>query len=106
MLEVRLRALEATALRVLDLPDLPTTPEASLLKVRGTELHQDFTRFIGEVLADASLPYDLEAMQSPQRDGDGLYDAITPNYLFLRKASLSAGTNEIQRDIIARNILG
>lgn len=104
LLDVRLRALEATALRVLGLPNLPVTPEASLLKIRGTELQQAYTRLIGEVLGEASLPYDVSALQAggpPDPD----HDPITPNYLFLRKASISAGTNEVQRDIIARNLL-
>jgi alkylation response protein AidB-like acyl-CoA dehydrogenase len=105
LLDVRLRALETTALRVLDLPNLPVTPEASLLKIRGTELQQDYTRLIGEVLGDASLPYDVDWLRSAQADEGGLYDAITPNYLFLRKASISAGTNEVQRDIIARQVM-
>lgn len=105
LLDVRLRALEATALRVLERHDLHLAPEASLLKVRGTELQQDYTRLIGEMLADASLPYDLAVLESHEDDASGLYDPITPNYLFLRKASISAGTNEIQRDIIARHIL-
>lgn len=104
LLDVRLRALEATALRVLDLPNLLVTPEASLLKIRGTELQQDYLRLIGEVLGEASLPYDVEALQAGS-DADERYDAITPNYLFMRKASISAGTNEIQRDIIAKHVL-
>lgn len=101
LLDVRLRALEATALRVLDLPNLPVAPEASLLKIRGTELQQDYTRLIGEVLGESSLPYSTDAMHAGG-DPDPMFDAITPNYLFLRKASISAGTNEVQRDIIAR----
>ena len=59
---------------------------------------------IGEVLGEASLPYDVSALHAggpPDPD----HDPITPNYLFLRKASISAGTNEVQRDIIARNLL-
>ena len=104
MLDVRLRALEATALRLLDRADLHLTPEASLLKVRGTELQQDYTRLIGDLLGDASLPYDLGALESREDDAS-FYDPATPNYLFLRKASISAGANEIQRDIIARQIV-
>ncbi|AMU92608.1 acyl-CoA dehydrogenase family protein [Sphingopyxis macrogoltabida] len=105
LLDVRLQALQATALRVLDIPDLTVRPEASLLKIRGTELHQDYTRLIGEVLGTASLPYDLEAMYSATDESNARFDAITPNYLFLRKASISAGTNEVQRDIIAKSVL-
>lgn len=105
LLDIRLRALEATALRVLDLPDLPVTPEASLLKIRGTELQQEYTRLIGEILGASSLPYDPDWLHTAQDDDDEIYDAITPNYLFMRKASISAGTNEVQRDIIARHIL-
>lgn len=104
MLDVRLRALEATALRLLNRADLHLTPEASLLKIRGTELQQDYTRLIGDLLGDASLPYDLGALESAEDDAS-FFDPITPNYLFMRKASISAGANEIQRDIIARWML-
>ena len=105
LLEVRLRALEATALRVLAKPDLATSPESSLLKIIGTELQQDYIRLIGDVLGDASLPYDKDWLESPEVDECSCFDAATPNYLFLRKASISAGTNEVQRDIIARALL-
>ena len=105
LLEVRLRALEATALRVLGKPDLAILPESSLLKITGTELQQDYIRLIGDVLGDASLPYDQDWLESPVADEASRFDSATPNYLFLRKASISAGTNEVQRDIIARTLL-
>lgn len=105
LLEVRLRALETTALRVLGKPDLAISPESSLLKIIGTELQQDYIRLIGDVLCDASLPYDQYWLESPEADEFSCFDAATPNYLFLRKASISAGTNEVQRDIIARALL-
>lgn len=104
MLDVRLRALEATALRFLAQPNLHLDPEASLLKIRGTELQQDYTRLIGDALGVSSLPYDRQALEAADDDAS-FYDPITPNYLFLRKASISAGTNEVQRDIIARMLL-
>ena len=84
-------------------------PEASLLKVRGTELQQDITRLITQVCGYSGFVYERAALTDGWREGaapEARLAPLVPNYLFLRKASISSGTNEIQRDIIARQILG
>jgi hypothetical protein len=107
--DVRLRAYEAVTLSVLEDPNLTKRPEASLIKIRGTELQQDILRLASQISGYASLAYDRQALKSgwmePQSEEDATA-TILPFTLFMRKASISSGTNEIQRDIIARHILG
>ena len=110
-LEVRLKALELCVLRVVNDPALALRPEASMLKVQGTELQQEVSRLTSDALGPYALPYRREALEAGAAQPAGLpvgpdYAAtVTPFYFFWRKASISAGTNEIQRNIIARSLL-
>jgi alkylation response protein AidB-like acyl-CoA dehydrogenase len=107
-LEIRLKALELCALRVVNDPALAVRPEASLLKVRGTELQQELSRATSDALGLYALPYHPEVLSEGWRDepvGPDYAATPTPFYFFWRKASISAGTNEIQRTIIAKSLL-
>ncbi len=88
-IEVELEALAFTELRTLAAESAGKRPgpESSILKIKGTELQQA----IGELALDAVGPY---------------VDAhIAPKYFNLRKTSIYAGSNEIQKNIIAKRIL-
>jgi alkylation response protein AidB-like acyl-CoA dehydrogenase len=108
-IDVRISALESLVLEVLPLEGLPARPEASLIKVRGTEIQQDITRLITEVCGSTGFVYDRDAIRDGWKD-DGQEEhrlsPLVPHYLFMRKASISSGTNEIQRNIIATHVLG
>ena len=112
-IEVELKALEITQMRVVaaqrtrdaDKPD----PASSILKIKGSELQQATT----ELLLDIAGPY---AQAAPEHDGDegrnepplvadGM-DAVAPLYFNARKVSIYGGSNEIQRNIIAKAFLG
>ena len=92
--EVELMALEITSLRMLaaQAERRAPGPEASLLKIRGTEIQQA----LSELMMHAAGPRAL-----PLRPG-----ALAATYLNLRKASIYGGSNEIQKNIIAQTILG
>jgi alkylation response protein AidB-like acyl-CoA dehydrogenase len=92
--EVELMALEITNLRVLaaEAERRAPGPEASLLKIKGTEIQQS----LSELMMHAAGPRAL-----PLRAG-----ALAATYLNLRKASIYGGSNEIQKNIIAQTILG
>lgn len=102
--ECALLALELTNLRaVMDAERAQAPgPEASLLKIRGTELRQRISELQLEALGSRGLHW-------PRR-GDAAADADAPRvaeaYLNLRKLSIYGGSNEIQRGIIARQLLG
>ncbi|ALX03450.1 acyl-CoA dehydrogenase family protein [Aeromicrobium erythreum] len=102
-LENELLALELTALRVVaHSADGKPHPASSVLKLRGTELQQAVT----ELYVDLAGPLSLA---SGAGDGSGVPDwarVSTPQYLNFRKASIYGGSNEVQRQIIAKTILG
>jgi alkylation response protein AidB-like acyl-CoA dehydrogenase len=109
-LEVETTALEVTVLRVLareaSLPPGLPDPVSSVLKLRGSELQQQATELLADVLGPAGLAY-RESTDVP--DGfaelpEGAVDAM-PTYFNWRKASIYAGSNEVQRQIIAKAIL-
>jgi alkylation response protein AidB-like acyl-CoA dehydrogenase len=107
--EIELQALEITNLRVIALAEESRAPgpEASMLKVIGSEVQQTLTELMMHALGS-----DAQRRQEPtdwQLDGesDRLGAArMTGQYLNFRKATIYAGSNEIQRNIIARMLLG
>jgi alkylation response protein AidB-like acyl-CoA dehydrogenase len=109
-LEVETTALEMSVLRVLareaSLPPGMPDPVSSVLKLRGSELQQDASELLVDVMGPAALAY-RESGEVP--DGfaalrEGAVDAL-PTYFNWRKASIYAGSNEVQRQIIAKAIL-
>ncbi|MGY3078173.1 alkylation response protein AidB-like acyl-CoA dehydrogenase [Bradyrhizobium sp. LM6.10] len=112
-LEVQLKALEMTQLRVVanaskqqkGLQD----PASSILKLKGAELQQA----TAELLMDVTGPYALPHL-SEQELGDGNKPPISPDwplsiaptYFYSRAASIYSGSREIQKNIIAKAILG
>jgi len=102
-LENELLALELTALRVVaHSADGKPHPASSVLKLKGTELQQA----VSELVVDLAGPASLASGAGDDSDLDGWARRATPVYLNLRKASIYGGSNEIQRQIIAKTILG
>ena len=95
-LENELLALELTALRVVaNSSDGAPHPASSVLKLKGTEIQQAVTELLVDVAGPAALSAD-----------PGWAARATPTYLNLRKASIYGGSNEVQRQIISKTILG
>lgn len=107
---IRFRALEVLVLRALDSPDPANAPGAPLVKLRGTELQQELSWLMSEALGLYGLPYLPDVMQDGWQDktpiGPAVAATVTPFYLFWRKASISAGTSEIMRNLVAQQVLG
>jgi alkylation response protein AidB-like acyl-CoA dehydrogenase len=102
-LENDLLALELTALRVVaHSSDGAPHPASSVLKLRGTELQQA----VSELALDLAGPASLAARAGDDSPQEGWARRSAPTYLNLRKASIYGGSNEIQRQIISRTILG
>ena len=107
--EIELMALEVTVLRTIARQDRAPGPEASLLKIKGTEVQQMLTELMVEALGPAALPFDPDGLAGrPGRPaGDDIHIAPLAAYYFnYRKTSIYGGSNEIQKNIIARMILG
>jgi alkylation response protein AidB-like acyl-CoA dehydrogenase len=104
-LEVELMALEITNLRFLDRmrrTGQPPGADVSMLKIKGTEIQQAITELMMQAagpLAQAFRPVDA-------MDFDHFTARLAPRYCNLRKATIYAGSNEIQRNIIAKATLG
>lgn len=102
-LENELLALELTALRVVaHSADGKPHPASSVLKLRGTELQQAVT----ELYVDLAGPLSLASGAGEGSDVPDWARVSTPQYLNFRKASIYGGSNEVQRQIIAKTILG
>ena len=103
-LENELLALELTALRVVaHSSDGKPHPASSVLKLKGTVLQQAVSELVVDIAGPASL---ATGTTDDQSDVDDWARVATPSYLNLRKASIYGGSNEIQRQIISRTILG
>jgi alkylation response protein AidB-like acyl-CoA dehydrogenase len=103
--EIELMALEITNMRFLDQLRGGRAPgaEVSLLKIKGTEIQQAIT----ELAMQTAGPF---AQAFRPVNGDEGFDRLTaslfPRYCNVRKATIYAGSNEIQRNIIAKATLG
>jgi alkylation response protein AidB-like acyl-CoA dehydrogenase len=107
-LEIELMALEMTVLRVLAQAHKAPGPEASVLKVRGTEIQQTLTELMVEAAGPLALPFDRAYLEG-EVEHSILDDDAAPlaaHYFNVRKTSIYGGSNEIQRNIITQMILG
>ena len=109
--EVELKALEMTQLRVV--ADERTrekgkpNPASSILKLKGSELQQATTELLMDVVGPYVLPYDdHEAGSNQEPVGPDYAAEAAPTYFNWRKISIYGGSNEIQRNIVAKAILG
>ena len=113
-LEIELRALEMTQLRVVASEKHHTkgkpNPASSILKLKGSEIQQGTTELLLELVGPYAMPYRAEV--EPEGDNDPMsigpdYAAeAAPTYFNWRKVSIYGGSNEIQRNIAAKAILG
>jgi pimeloyl-CoA dehydrogenase large subunit len=112
--EVDLKALEMTQMRVLaedskrknNLPN----PMSSILKIKGSEIQQATTALLMEVAGPLALPYQMERDEpehgSNEPDDSDWAAPAAPGYFNYRKTTIYGGSNEIQRNILAKAVLG
>jgi alkylation response protein AidB-like acyl-CoA dehydrogenase len=84
-------------------------PEASILKIKGTEIQQSLTELMMEALGPYALPFD-PAWSTLEGEGAAVGPAhaapLAARYFNYRKTTIYGGSNEIQRNIIAQMVLG
>ncbi|MBC9905894.1 acyl-CoA dehydrogenase family protein [Achromobacter xylosoxidans] len=108
-IEVDIMALEMLLLRVASSNDGTPGPEASVLKIRGSEIQQDLAMLQMEVAGPDAWPYDPDWLQADKGycgPGPELAAAAGAGYADMRKTSIYGGTTEVQKGIIARLVLG
>ncbi len=83
-------------------------PESSLLKCRGTEIQQAISELTMQAVGGYITPFVVDGMIETNELSIGPDYAMTaaPYYFSLRKASIYAGSNEVQRNIMAKAVLG
>ena len=111
-LEIELMAHEATLLRVVAEEEAGVnqhSPTPSILKVKGTELLQKLGALAIEALGDNALPDypENDFFLDPPRDAPGNPSAygVVSDFLYHRSATIYGGSNEVQRNIIAAQLL-
>ena len=110
-LEIDLHALEYTELRIIseEVKGTAPGPEASFLKIRGSELQQK----ISELTLEAVGAFGLISSNSFSTNNTNEYfpgpeyaNNVGPEYLNLRKTTIYGGSNEIQKNILTKMVLG
>jgi alkylation response protein AidB-like acyl-CoA dehydrogenase len=104
--EIDLMALEITNLRVLagetraERENKAPGPEASILKIKGTEIQQAISELMMQAVGAYALPFKQSDV------GPDYATNLGAGYCNLRKLSIFGGSNEIQKNIISQMIMG
>ncbi len=108
--EIELKALEYTDLRTLATVagGRAPGPESSILKIKGTEVQQALHTLFMEAAGYHAFPFLPAQFEGPadRRIGGDFFADTAPVYFNGRKVSIYGGSNEIQRNIIAKHVLG
>jgi alkylation response protein AidB-like acyl-CoA dehydrogenase len=107
-IEIQRLALEHMELKLLSQSEAGENPgpEASKLKIRGTEIAQALAQLRLDILGSQVLPYS-EAFLDGEADAENPAAAgAAAAWLNLRKLTIWGGSNEIQRMILAKQVLG
>ncbi|QQO35570.1 acyl-CoA dehydrogenase family protein [Bradyrhizobium diazoefficiens] len=111
-IEVQLKALEMTQLRVVSNRSKrqkgTADPAGSILKIKGSEIQQAIAELLLDVVGPYALPYqsDEEIERKEPPIGPDWAAPIAPAYFNVRKVPIYGGSDEIQKNIIAKVILG
>lgn len=101
-------ALETDYVRLWSNGGAKTGPEASILKVRGTEILQSLAELALAIEGPLGAVHDPEDLHLPPDREPSAFEAasmMAHHYLYSRCWSIFGGTNEIQRNIIAASVL-
>jgi alkylation response protein AidB-like acyl-CoA dehydrogenase len=102
-LEMRLRSLELLQLRTLAAAQVGRAPgpESSILKLVGTEIQQESTELCMDAMGHDAMGW----LDSPAEVLPAIEQGVASSFNYLRAATIYGGSNEIQRNIIAKQIL-
>ncbi|MEQ8651374.1 MAG: acyl-CoA dehydrogenase family protein [Kiloniellales bacterium] len=109
--EIDLMALEMTNLRLLAATQAGGAPgaESSMLKIKGTEVRQQINALTRRALGPYALPFVSEALEEGYNEepiGPDYANPLTKEYFNNRKITIYGGSNEIQKNILAKALLG
>ncbi len=108
--ELRFMALELAAYQAVTamVDGTENGSEASLIKLRGTELYQEVMETLVEALGAAGVAVDIATLQWAGLPPLGPDDTggILKDHFYNRAATIFGGSSEIQRNIVAKVVLG
>ncbi|SAL00926.1 acyl-CoA dehydrogenase family protein [Caballeronia ptereochthonis] len=109
--EIDLENMKTTNLRVLAAVAGGGAPgaESSMLKIRGTEIRQEISSLMRRAMGSYAQPFIEEALEDGcegELVGPGEASSAAAQYFNNRKLSIFGGSNEIQKNIISKMILG
>lgn len=112
--EIKIEALNGTELRIFSKLSAGEAvgPESSMLKCFGSEMQQEISELVLEAAGPKAQPLVRDSWAHLQPGAneplpvDDVYITAAPSYFNYRKTSIYAGSNEIQRNIMAKMILG
>ena len=107
-LECKILAQEMTGLRALEkeVREGQPGPESSILKILGTEIKQRIDTLGKRVIGSYALPHLRDDSSNTPFPGPDEAANAFQNYLSNRASTIYGGSNEVQRNIIAKNVLG
>ncbi len=83
--------------------------ESSMLKIKGTEIRQAITALSRRAYGSYAIPFIPEALEEGYNGepvGPEDAGAAAPTYFNMRKLSIFGGSNEVQKNIISKMIVG
>ena len=109
--EIDLLAMKTTNLRVVSGADSNAAPgpESSMLKIKGTIIRQEINDLMRRALGPDALPFIESYFEEDSNSQYPVVDSALPvasHYFNERKISIYGGSNEIQRGIISKMIIG
>lgn len=113
-LEIQIAALDATELRIFSSMAAGKSIGAasSMLKCAGSEAQQAISELALEAIGAYAAPFvedtwaELQGRSNAPRPGPDYAGPVAPAYFNYRKTSIYAGSNEVQRNIMAKMVLG
>jgi alkylation response protein AidB-like acyl-CoA dehydrogenase len=112
LIEVELKALEITQMRLISeigkASDNRPDPKSSILKIKGSQLQQASAELLMEVAGYSAMEFNPAFVSGLESEAEGDEWALTtaPNHYWARHVSIVGGSNEIQRNILAKTVLG
>lgn len=113
-MEIKVAALDATELRIFSSLSSGKSVGAasSMLKCAGSEAQQEISELALEAIGVYAAPFvedtwaEIKGRSNEPRPGPDYAAPVAPSYFNYRKTSIYAGSNEVQRNIMAKMVLG
>tara|TARA_B100000686_G_scaffold143292_1_gene150807 strand:+ start:5660 stop:6856 length:1197 start_codon:yes stop_codon:yes gene_type:complete len=108
--DIRLQALEYAELKAIsnDAKGISPGVEANMLKIRGSEIQQEITELVLEASGYYAYPYQPNTMEEGSNEpviGPSWSSTSALKYFNTRKTTIYGGSNEIQKNILAKMVL-